>query len=116
MIEPPTTPSNLNHQDPTSPVAAVTPLANRNTKPLPSAISLFQPGTYFDVAMQLSTLDDEEAKANPMRVLQGEEGLPGTVIEGIKWKNEAWEEVWETNWDVPAVCLPHSHLCELNTD
>lgn len=66
--------------------------------------------------MQLSTLDDEEAKANPMRVLQGEEGLPGTVIEGIKWKNEAWEEVWETNWDVPAVCLPHSHLCELNTD
>jgi len=46
-----------------------------------------------------------------MRVLNSEEGLPGTVIEGIKWKNEGWEEVWETEWDVPAVRLSLISQC-----
>ena len=66
---------------------------------------LFPAGTLFDVALQLSTVSDDEAKADPAKVLRegAEAGLPAKVFEGVKWQNDGVERVWETDWDVPNV-------------
>ncbi|GAA6059022.1 hypothetical protein JCM10212_001247 [Sporobolomyces blumeae] len=90
----PAAPSNLNHPNPDG--VATTPAARQ----LP-ALPLYPPGTLFDVALQLSTLDDGLAKTNPAKVLENAEGLPGVRWDGIKWSNDGWENVWETEWNVP---------------
>ncbi|GAA5894042.1 uncharacterized protein JCM6883_003705 [Sporobolomyces salmoneus] len=109
--EPAVTPSNLNHQDPAS-LPVPPPANNRNAKPLPPVTPLYQPGTLFDVALQLSTLSDEEARSNPARVLKSaaETGLPGKKFEGIKWNNDGVERVWEIDWDVPTAVQQNSSL------
>ncbi|GAA5840785.1 hypothetical protein JCM3766R1_000883 [Sporobolomyces carnicolor] len=120
------TPSNLNHDNPAS--LPVPPPALRNNlqqqQPRAAPVSpLFPAGTLFDVALQLSTVSDDEAKADPAKVLRegAEAGLPAKVFEGVKWQNDGVERVWETDWDVPNtvqnnaslyldIFLTHSHL------
>ncbi|GAA5962364.1 hypothetical protein JCM3765_002956 [Sporobolomyces pararoseus] len=108
-VETTVTPSNLNHENPAS-LPIPPPSIARNVKPLPPVSPLYPSGTLFDVALQLSTLDDEEAKSNPSKVLQQTAGLPGKRFEGIKWQNDGVEHVWETDWDVPTTVQQNSSL------
>lgn len=70
---------------------------------LPAVVPVWAPKSSLDVVLKLSTEDD------PLAVDLRDQALPGITWEGIEYASGKWNRVWETEWDVPAVC-PHGSL------
>ncbi|GAA5925305.1 uncharacterized protein JCM15063_004986 [Sporobolomyces koalae] len=105
------TPANLNHDPATAPTHTAASTGNVPPRQQAPVHPIYPPGTALDVAMQLSTLSDEEARANPASILKHPEpGLPGTKFEGVKWENNGVEQVWDTEWTVPTAVQNNASL------